>query len=77
MVRPRAARNMSSSVLTLRTFSGSPIRSALISRMVILSINSPGAVSIATERVGTVEGTTLRSSAAIRSKAGAQSMNFC
>ena len=42
-----------------------------------LSISSPGAVSMATNGVGTVEGTNLRSSTAIRSKTGTHSMNFC
>ena len=45
--------------------------------MVILSISSPGAVSTATDGVGTVDGTVLRSSTAMRSKTGTHSMNFC
>jgi len=51
--------------------------SLFLSRIVMLSISSPGAASIATDRVRTVFGISLRRSIAIRSNTGAHSRNVC
>ena len=56
------------------SFSGSEIRSALISRIAILSISSPGAIPTVTDGVRDRWRTSSLSSAAIRSKTGPQTI---